>query len=328
MTFKEQKELFEQSNPVRESAILTFHGVEGYDVYNCSIPFTWQGVRYIFGRVERRTEWARSWVRLFRETGPDTFALVPDSMIYQLEDPFVSIVQGQLVLGGTHVRYAQGELDTYMGYFYKGTDIADLYYFATGPDCMKDIRLVDMPNGIGVFSRPRGDAVRREHGSSSIVGFTVIPDLLSLSAETVQNAPKVHGLFAADEWGGCNQCYLLDSGYIGVIGHKCYPNVDPDGQNLSVYVNVSFVMDPVNRVLLNEKILATRSSYPAAPAKKPELRDCVFTSGITQREDGRMDLYSGLGDTCQGRTVINDPFAGFGKIISLANHRPPLQVVV
>ena len=316
MTFQEQKERFDKNNPVLESVVLTFHGAEGYDVYNCSIPFLWNGARYMYGRVERRTEWARSWVRLFQETDNDTFTLVPDSMIYQLEDPFVSVIKRQLVLGGTHVRYTQGQIDTYMGYFYKGIDIADLYYFTTGPDGMKDIRLVELENGIGVFSRPRGDEVQREHGSASIIGFVVIPDLLSLNADVVQHAPKVHGLFADGEWGGCNQCYLLNSGYIGVIGHRSYLQIDDDGQELSVYVNVSFVMDPVSRTVLDDKILATRKSYPDAPAKKPALRDCVFTSGITVRDDGRVDLYSGLGDTCQGRAVIDDPFAGFGTIIS------------
>ena len=50
---------------------------------------------------------------------------------------------------------------TYYGYFYRGTDISNLYYFTTGPYYMKDIRL---------------------------------------------------DLFGKDEWGGCNQAYLLDSG--------------------------------------------------------------------------------------------------------------------
>ena len=40
---KELKEAFEANPPkVIESAKLTFRGVDdGYDVYNCSIPFTW-----------------------------------------------------------------------------------------------------------------------------------------------------------------------------------------------------------------------------------------------------------------------------------------------
>lgn len=54
MSFIENKAEFEQNKTVYESAILTFHGVEDYDVYNCSIPFSWKDREYIFGRVEKR----------------------------------------------------------------------------------------------------------------------------------------------------------------------------------------------------------------------------------------------------------------------------------
>ena len=103
MTMKEKKARFEAARPQQENVLLTFTGVDGYDVYNCSIPFTWEGREYIFGRVERREEWARSWVRLFEKSGKDTYALVPGSMIYQLEDPFIQMIHGELVLGGTSV---------------------------------------------------------------------------------------------------------------------------------------------------------------------------------------------------------------------------------
>ena len=118
MSIQEQKVLFEQqrAEKVYESRQLVFHGVEGFDVYNCSIPFQWEGKTYMYSRVEHREEWARSWVRLFEQTGPDEYSLVPQHMIYQLEDPFISIVQGELVLGGTHVRMRSGEIDTYYGY--------------------------------------------------------------------------------------------------------------------------------------------------------------------------------------------------------------------
>lgn len=60
VNLKQQREEFEQKRNILESVILTFHGVEGYDVYNTSIPFSWEGNEYLFGRVERRSEWARS----------------------------------------------------------------------------------------------------------------------------------------------------------------------------------------------------------------------------------------------------------------------------
>ena len=119
----ERRAAFEAAKCIYGCATLSFHGVPGFDVYNASIPFDWQGNRYIFGRVERRAEWARSWVRLFAESGKDAWTQVPDSMVYQMEDPYVAWVGEELVLGGTHVRYTAGRVDTYYGYFYRGTDL-------------------------------------------------------------------------------------------------------------------------------------------------------------------------------------------------------------
>jgi hypothetical protein len=317
MNLAERKAAFEKNRKPAESVILRFTGVDGFDVYNCSTPFDRHGKRYIYGRVEKREEWARSWVRLFEESGPDEYTLVKDSMIYQLEDPFVSFIGDEIVLGGTHVRYTRNRIDTYYGYFYRGTALEDLRYFTTGPDRMKDIRLVDMtrgrPSGVGVFSRPRGKEIEEKYGSGSIVGFTLIPGLDSLDEKAVAGAKMIPGLFGPGEWGGCNQCFYLDSGFIGVIGHKSY--TAPGDPPLAVYMNISFVFDPAQNRILDEKILATRSSYPPGPAKKTELADCTFTSGIVMRKDGRADLYGGLGDVSEGRIVIDYPFEGYGKIL-------------
>ena len=54
MDMREKKAAFEKNGRVYESALLTFKGVDGFDVYNCSIPFTWNGRSYIYGRVEKR----------------------------------------------------------------------------------------------------------------------------------------------------------------------------------------------------------------------------------------------------------------------------------
>ena len=316
MTFAEKKARFDIEYQEMESYLLTFKGVEGFDVYNSSIPFMWKGKRYIYGRVERRDEWARSWVRLFEETGTDEFTLVGGSMLYQLEDPFVSLIGNEMVLGGTHVRYSRGAIDTYYGYFYRGTDLEDMYYFTTGPENMKDIRLVQLKDGIGVFSRPKNEEIDKLYGSSSVIGFVTIQDITDLSAEVVAGAKVIEGMFSKGEWGGCNQCYQLDTGLIGIIAHKSYEGVNTSGVKQAVYVNSSFVFDPKEHKLLDEKIIATRKSYPDGPAKKPNLEDCAFTAGIVMRDDGKADLYSGLGDVYTGRVVIDYPFDGFGKIVN------------
>ncbi len=317
MGLKEERERFESTKLIHESATLVFHGVEGYDVYNTSIPFHWNGGIYLFGRVERRSEWARSWVRLFKNTGKDDWSLVPGSMIYQLEDPYVSVIGDRLVLGGTHVRYKAGSLDTYYGYFYKGTDLHDLYYFTTGPDHMKDIRLVELADrSIGVFSRPRNEEIQRRFGSESQIGFAVIAGIEDLTDHVIEQAPYIPGIFAEGEWGGCNQAYLLESGFIGIIGHKCYHELKADGVKVSVYLNVALVFDPKQHKLVDARIIGTRSCYPPGPAKKPELVDCAFTSGLVMRPDGRVDLYSGIGDTQEGRIAIAYPFDGYGRLVT------------
>lgn len=317
MGLQQEKPDFERNFTVKESALLEFKGVDGYDVYNCSIPFVWKGKRYLFGRVERRGEWMRSWARLFTETGKDQWTLVPGSMIYQLEDPYVQTVQGELVFGGTHVRVKSGELDTYYAYFYRGTDLHDLRYFTTGPDYMKDIRLVELLDGrIGVFSRPRSEEIKQKFGSESMVGFFIIRDLSELTGDVVENAPYLEGLFQPGEWGGCNQVYRLDSGKLGVIGHFSYAEARAGVEKpVLVYTNIAFVFDPETRKTENLKIIGTRSSFPGTEAKLPHLCDCAFTSGIVMREDGDADLYSGLGDCCEGRTVIPYPFEGYGTIV-------------
>ncbi|HCE46953.1 MAG TPA: hypothetical protein DET40_25685 [Lentisphaeria bacterium] len=317
MNLKEQRAHFEKTKKIYEKATLAFHGVKGYDVYNSSIPFTWKGRDYIFGRVERRYEWARSWVRLFEKTGKDDWTLVKDSMIYQLEDPYVCKIGSELVLGGTHVRYKSSEVDTYYGYFFRGADISDMYYFTTGPDYMKDIRLVQLKDGrIGVFSRPRNKEIMKKFGCESQIGFTVIKKLEDLTGDVIENAPYIPGLFDKLEWGGCNQAYLLDSGKIGVIGHKCYNEVNAKGVKIQTYMNIAIVFDPKKHRAIDVKIIGTRPCYPKGPAKKPELVDCAFTSGIVMRKDGKADLYSGIGDAEVGRITIDYPFAGHGKIVS------------
>ncbi len=308
MNLKERRAEFEKTKTVYASAKLTFHGVDGYDVYNTSTPFEWQGRMYLFGRVERRADWARSTCRLFVNTGADDWTVVPE-VIYPLEDPSVAWIGGQLVLVGTHVRHKPAGVDTYYAYFYRGSDPRDLEYFATGPNFMKDVRLVQLADGqIGVFSRPRNAEIMQRFGCESQIGFTVIDTLDELLAETIENAPYIPGVFGAKEWGGCNQAHLLADGRIGVIAHQCYLEKDADGVEQQVYMNTAFVYNREKHVLEDFRIIGTRPCYPASTPKMPFLKDCAFTSGITLRPDGKADLYSGLSDTAEGRIVTPNPF--------------------
>ena len=308
MNVKELREAFRRQGRVHGGALLTFEGMDGFDVYNCSIPFDWQGRRYLFGRVERREDFANSVTFLFQQTAPDRYAPVEGAVVYPIEDPHVAMIGDEIILGGTHVRKRSGQIDSLRGYYYRGRDLRFLSHFTCGPANMKDIRLVQMQNGrVGVFTRPRSKRIAELYGSEAVVGFAVLDSIDELDAGIVDRAQVIDGLFAQGEWGGCNQCYLLRDGRIGVIGHRCFREPTPDVV-LQVYVNISFIFDPEDFSVTDMKVIGEKRSYPPTPHMLPYLADCAFTSGIVMRGDGKADLYSGLGDVAQGRIVIDAPF--------------------
>lgn len=160
-----------------------------------------------------------------------------------------------------------------------------------------------------MFSRPRNEEIEKKYGSAAMIGFAVINSLDELTDEVIFNARPIEGIFDKGEWGGCNQPILLENGKIGIIGHQSFTEEDVNGVDLAVYVNTAFEFDPETFGVTHNRIIATRSCYPDGPAKRPELIDCTFTSGIVMREDGRADLYGGIGDTEEGRIVIDYPFS-------------------
>lgn len=309
MDIIEARKAFHRSKAIYDGALLRFHGAEGFDVYNCSIPFEWKGKQYIFGRVEKREDFANSVSLLFEQVGKDEYAVVPGSMMYPLEDPYVAVISGELIMGGTHVRKSQGEVDAFYGYFYRGDRPEWMTHFTSGPVNMKDIRLVQLADGrVGVFSRPRGTHVEEVYGSGAVIGFTVMDSIDELNAQVIENAPVIPDLFGRGEWGGCNQCYLLKDGRVGVVGHRSYKAKDTDGIEQLVYLNIAFIFDPVTHSACEMKIIGDKLCYPATGAMREDLRDCAFTSGILMRPDGKADLYSGLGDVAEGRITIDPPF--------------------
>jgi len=308
---KEMKEAFEKNLPKTiQSAKLTFTGVDaGYDVYNCSIPFVWNGVRYIFGRVEPHDRWASSKVMLFRASGRDEWKRVLEFGSLDLEDPYIAFVKGELIVGGTRVEKVSGLVKSYRGDFYRdnGRGPLHLEYYTSGPYRMKDIRLVELKDGrIGVFSRPRGEDIRAKYGSEAVIGFTTIADLKELTPELVENAPVVEGIFGKDEWGGCNQAYLQADGTVLVAAHLCYQGAPavPDGPKRQIYCNAAFTLDPVTRKATHIRLVATRKMYPACEPKVQHLDDCVFTSGFVFNGDGTADIYTGLCDAAEGRVRV------------------------
>lgn len=73
-------------------------GVEGYDVYNPTAPFSYQGKNMICARVEKRDSEISQAV-FFEETEKDIYRVAEGWERYNLQDPSITRVLGQYVLG-------------------------------------------------------------------------------------------------------------------------------------------------------------------------------------------------------------------------------------
>ncbi|PWM73548.1 MAG: hypothetical protein DBX59_04820 [Bacillota bacterium] len=308
---KNRRESFETTKKVYESKVLSFDGVCGRDVYNCSIPFEYEGESYIFGRVEKRAEWANSVTYLFclnKESG--VWNRVENFDALPVEDPFITVIDGNLIVGGVHVVYVSGKIADYSTYFYKckGMNPFTMRLYTSGPSDMKDIRLFQTPDGrIGVFSRPRNEEIRKQFGSGSIVGLVMLDKIEDLTPERIENAEYIHGMFGHDEWGGMNHAFYLKDNLVGAVGHQCY-NDFREGVEYPVYINMMYIVDFEKHEVVEKRVIGTTSCYPDTPSKLPTLCDCAFTSGLVPEKDGKVRIYSGLRDCGEGYIVIDDPF--------------------
>lgn len=287
---------------------LTFIGVDGYDVYNISTPFTIKGRTYLAGRVEKR-ENEFSVVRIFERTGADEYtAILPEMTFRNLQDPFVTFVKGQLVLGGVQIvthPLDEHRIISWQTLFFCGKTPADLKLCAVGPSCMKDIRLCELADGrVAVFSRPQG-----KKGGKGKIGFTIIDSLKDLCADTILDAVIDPSFFLKSEWGGCNEVHLLKNGLLGVMGHMAFRN--DEGLH---YNAMTFVVDPSTGEHTAPRIIATRSDMTTeAFGKRPDLVDVLFTAGITRHGNGTATLYTGVSDCQAWCAEIDDPFTAYEK---------------
>ncbi len=295
--------------PKQQGRVLTFLGVEGYDVYNPSVPFSWQGKRVMAGRVEPRAN-ADARIMFFEETDAG-WQLIPDAFVFEgMEDPFVTHIGGHTILGGVHAIWRpNGELITYHTDFYCVDDLRCPKHVLQGPSCMKDIRLLELPDGrVAVFSRPNGEAVKGLPIKASI-GIAIVASLSEVIQEVIASAPMIQWAFDAEAWGGANQLVNLKGGLIGLIGHMSWGE-QQEGRNMLHYYSMAAVVDPEKQTVTPFEVISSRECFPAGPAKRSDLVDVCFTSGIERLPDGTARLYSGLSDAQVGMLTIPDPFAG------------------
>lgn len=308
MIYKEYKERC--SRTVRDAELLHLPTLQGIDLFNPSIPFRSGDSTVMAFRGEARGT-GGSRVFFCRQT-PEGWELLKEMPHFALEDPFVVRIRGELVFGGVRLLFRPGEEESgdYIGWqtdFFRGQDIAQLRRFASGPVNMKDIRLVEVGDCIGVFTRPNGAQCRE--GRTADIGFCMLNDLSELTPETIARAPLLEDFFEADEWGGVNQAYDLGEGIIGALGHIACR----DSAGISHYYSMAFGYDICSGHFTSPQILCDRACFPEFPEKSAALRDILFTAGAERAEGEWLVLYTGISDTRVGRAVVKNPFTDIKK---------------
>jgi hypothetical protein len=280
---------------------LRFEGAGENDVYNITAPFAFDGGLLIAGRVEARAV-ERSRIMFFEESGGVWKAVAGAPVFEGLQDPCVTFIKGELVIGGVNfpVKMADGGTGWRME-FYRGKTLGTLTRFFNGPDRMKDIRFTELADGrVGVFTRPQG-----EKGGRGKIGFTIAESLETLAPETLDAAPLLAPQCVAEEWVGCNEAHPLADGSLGVLGHIA--NFDAAGGRH--YYAMAFRLNPFTSEATPPRMIAERGHFPEGAAKRPDLADVIFSGGLSRKADDSAILYAGLSDCEAGWAEIPDPFA-------------------
>jgi len=270
------------------------------DVYNITAVFKDEGDLIIAGRVEKRDS-ELSEVIFFRNIN-DKWTKKENTPNLKLQDPFVTRIKGELILGGVEV-YPHPTVQNALGYrtaFYRGENINSLEKFTVGPQMMKDIRLLELNDGrILVFTRPQG-----EIGGRGTIGYIVINSLEELNEENIMKAKLLSHQFIESEWGGANELRILNNGLIGVLGHIA--KFDDAGNRH--YYSMTFAFDVETGQTSPMKIIAIRNNFGEAAYKRKDLIDVIFSGGILRQEEGKAELYCGISDAESHKIIIDDPF--------------------
>lgn len=296
------KEFHETPQPESPEKI-TFSGVGERDVYNITAPFEDEGKLVIAGRVESRDS-EQSEVHFFVKKN-NVWIPRESTPVFTLQDPFVTKIAGELVLGGVEV-FPHPTVENAMMWktvFYKGETISKLREFMIGPDGMKDLRIVELKDdSIGVFTRPQG-----EKGGRGKIGFVKVPTLDDLTIDVINEAPLLEGQFIDEEWGGGNEIHLLSNGLLGVLGHIASFDEESDRH----YYPMVFIFNPDTFEFTDMQIIAERANFLPGDTKRSDLKDVVFSGGLVRKSDGTADLYAGISDAEAQTIKVFDPFIPF-----------------
>lgn len=270
--------------------------VDGYDVYNITSPAQIGTDTFIFGRVEKRESEEDSRICAFKKVENAWIAIELD--LPPLQDPAIAIIQGKVVLSGIKVSWetltdGSRAATNYWTEFFILDEGLKSTWLSRGPDRMKDIRLFQMNDQVGCFTRPY--EMHRQGAGGGKVGFIRFSDLENIHAQEILDAPLIDIELPPDEWMGANFGTVVD-GLVWVLGHVGrWVGTEP--YRIREYDAVIFVFDPETNKCSKVVTVAKNSEFRCHKQKNPHLRRIVFSGGFEINEDGSlMTIYVGLND--------------------------------
>lgn len=287
---------YHQNELPKNPKTLVFKGVDGYDVYNPSSPFLFEGKELILARVEKRDSEVSKSVYFENQNG--VYVKREDLMPLDLQDPCITKIGTDFVVGGTYVFHENGKVYWYTR-FYKGDHPNNLKVSLNAPLGMKDVRLIELPDGrIGVFTRPQG-----EKGKRGQIGFDIAKSYDEVTTEFIDQAP-LFDQFILTEWGGANHLMMLDDYTIGVLGHIA----NFSGNDIRHYYAMTFKVDIRTKQASPMKLIAAREHFNPGPSKRDDLIDVLFSAALVPLKKNTYTLYVGVSDAEVQTIEVSNPF--------------------
>lgn len=281
---------------------LIFTGIEDFDAYNITAPFTINNKLFMVARVEKRDS-EHSQIMFFNKTAleneiSETWSLNNNIAPLKLQDPFFTFINNEIILGGVEIEENIDNTLTWRTAFYRGKNLGCLEKFFTGPNGMKDIRLCELKDKrIALFTRPQG-----EIGGRGKIGFNIISNIDELSIDLINKTPILE-MFKDDEWGGVNEVHVIDENRLGVLGHiACFSN-----NNIRHYYPMFFKLNLSDLSFTMPKIICERKDFLDGSSKRDDLIDVVFAGGIVLNNT-LATLYAGTSDCEAQKIIIPNPF--------------------
>ena len=296
-------ERYRAKKKIYETDKICFTGVNE-TVYNISRAFVCNGKTYIAGRVESLDS-ELSKVMFFERVSDTEYKLVDGIALEDLQDPCITEIDGEIIVGGTHIDIDGDKIVGWNTTFYKGKDIYSLIRFADAPKGMKDARLVQYGDKIVVCTRPQGG-----NAGCGKIGVIVLDNLSQVNPENLLKAELFDDLFDEKEWGGANELFVLKNGWVGVLGHIA----EMEAGDIRHYYSMTFAFSPFTMERTPVKIIAERADFKTGISKRDDLKDVLFSGGIVRKEDGKAVLYTGTSDAEGHYIVINDPFIEYESL--------------